>query len=82
MSSEADGLASGNEPALPVASDISSADFGLIGSPDINARKLAASLMWAGIRKRVNALRRSRPSRGRSTERPEIVVCQFWATGA
>src|SRR6202011_4170204 len=46
MSSEADGLASGNEPVLP-PSDILSADFGLIGSPDIEARELVASCMWA-----------------------------------
>jgi hypothetical protein len=48
MSSEADGLVSGNEPALPPSDDLS-ADFGLIGSPDIRARKLAASHMWAAI---------------------------------
>src|ERR1700710_53115 len=41
MSSEADGLASGKEPALPDAvfgvDDTSPADFGLVGSPDIGA---------------------------------------------
>src|ERR1700738_108589 len=56
ISSAADGLASGNEPALPGAAlrpaANSVADFGLVGSPDISARKLAASLMWAGSRQR------------------------------
>jgi hypothetical protein len=53
MSSEADGFASGNEPDLPDAAfwlaDSSVADFGLVGSPDISARKLQQSSMWAGI---------------------------------
>src|SRR6516225_6847168 len=44
MSSEADGLASGSEPSLPV-SDALSADFGLVGSPDIKARFIATSAM-------------------------------------
>src|ERR1700681_2846613 len=52
MSSEADGLASGNEPALPEAAfcaeDASVADFGLVGSPDISARKLPQALCGAG----------------------------------
>src|SRR6202022_3838526 len=43
MSSEADGFFSGNEPVLPDADfraeDTSVADFGLVGSPDISARK-------------------------------------------
>jgi hypothetical protein len=56
MSSEADGLASGNAPAFPDAvfraEDTSVGDFGLVGSPDISARKIAARLMWAGIRER------------------------------
>src|SRR5450756_2504298 len=43
MSSEADGLASGNEPTLPDAAfcveATSPADLGLIGSPDIGARE-------------------------------------------
>src|ERR1700726_384718 len=46
MSSAADGMDSGSEPLLP-ASDILSADFGLIGSPDIEARELVACPMWA-----------------------------------
>src|ERR1700680_1462091 len=45
MSSAADGLASGNEPVLP-PSDILSAGFGLIGSPDIEARGLGGR--WIG----------------------------------
>src|ERR1700710_467799 len=44
MSSDADALASGTEPALPDsdldAEATSPADFGLVGSPDISARKL------------------------------------------
>src|ERR1700687_2193810 len=47
MSSEADGLASGTEPALPDAAlrpaDTSVADFGLVGSPDISARYYSKS---------------------------------------
>src|SRR5580700_11991269 len=43
MSSDADGFASGNAPALPdtafCVGVTSSADFGLVGSPDISARK-------------------------------------------
>src|ERR1700748_2929547 len=40
MSSEAGGLPSGNEPALPASrpAAISPGDFGLVGSPDIKAR--------------------------------------------
>src|SRR5256885_8368328 len=48
MSSDADGLVSGNEPALPdpafCAEVTSPAGFGLIGSPDISARKLQQAL--------------------------------------
>src|SRR5471030_3113789 len=48
MSSEADGLASGIEPALPDAAlrpaDTSPADLGLVGSPDISARGLQQAL--------------------------------------
>src|SRR5271169_6187214 len=48
MSSEADGFASGNEPALPDAAfgaEVTSpADFGLVGSPDISARKIMQAL--------------------------------------
>src|SRR5664279_5299799 len=48
MSSETDGLASGNEPALLDAffcvEDTSVADFGLVGSTDISARKLKQAL--------------------------------------
>ena len=44
MSSEADGIAFGNEPDLPGLAfwpaDTSPADFDLVGSPDISARKL------------------------------------------
>src|SRR5437870_4839483 len=44
ISSEAEGLASGKEPDLPAslfcAEDTSPADFGLVGSLDISARKL------------------------------------------
>src|SRR5712692_7949898 len=51
MSSEADGVASGNEPALPDAAfwpaDTSVADFGLVGSPDMSARKLPQRLCGA-----------------------------------
>src|ERR1700722_12205676 len=54
MSSAADGLASGNEPPLPdaafCADAISAADLGLVGSPDISARRLQQALMWDGIR--------------------------------
>src|SRR3954454_17486682 len=51
MSSEADGFVSGNEPALPdavFAEAISVADFGLVGSPDINAHKLLRALCGTG----------------------------------
>src|SRR3974390_1096364 len=64
MSSEADGLASGNEPSLP-APDPFVGDFGLVVSPDIRARfecngaaatgcecqkrTLSASPMWAVV---------------------------------
>src|ERR1700694_1151652 len=52
MSSEADGLASGNEPALPDAAlrpaDTSVADFGLVGSPDISARNFQQALCGPG----------------------------------
>src|ERR1700676_4700258 len=48
ISSEADGLVSGNEPALPDAAlrpaGTSVADFGLVGSPDIRARHLQQAL--------------------------------------
>jgi hypothetical protein len=55
MSSEADGLASGKEPALPDAvfcEGISVADFDLVGSPDMRRSQVAASLMWAGSSQR------------------------------
>src|SRR5437879_1809920 len=56
MSSEADGLSSGSEPALPdadfCAENTSPVDFGLVGSPDIKRSRIVASLMWAGIRER------------------------------
>src|SRR5260370_11125932 len=52
MSSEADGLASGNEPALPDAAlrpaDTSVADFDLVGSPDISARNFQQALCGPG----------------------------------
>src|SRR6478609_1600454 len=52
MSSDADGLVSGNEPALPdpasCAEVTSPAGFGLVGSPDINARKLQQGLCGPG----------------------------------
>src|SRR5579863_2488314 len=44
MSSEADGLSCGNEPALRPSG---TAGFGLIGSPDMNARAQIANPMWA-----------------------------------
>src|SRR6202158_697126 len=48
MSSDADGFACGNEPDLPDAAfwpaDTSPADFDLVGSPDISARKLPQAL--------------------------------------
>jgi hypothetical protein len=48
MSGEADGLASGNDPAFPAtfccAEDTWLADFGLTGSPGINARNLQQAL--------------------------------------
>src|ERR1700735_2075682 len=46
MSSEADGLSCGNEPAAPVLrpADTSPVDFGLVGSPDINTRKWLQAL--------------------------------------
>src|SRR5687768_17005046 len=50
ISSEADGLASGN--GLPDAAfcdaDTSPADFGLVGSPDISTRKLQRALCGPG----------------------------------
>src|SRR6266478_7346264 len=52
MSSDADGLVSGNEPALPdpafCAEVTSPAGFGLIGSLDIIARKLQQALCGPG----------------------------------
>src|ERR1700739_2672711 len=52
ISSEADGFVSGNEPALPdadfCADNISVADFGLVGSPGIGARKLLQALCGPG----------------------------------
>jgi hypothetical protein len=54
MSSDADGLVSGNEPALPdpgfCAEVILPGGFGLIGSPDINARRLQQALCGPGSR--------------------------------
>src|SRR5580704_18026405 len=51
MSSEADGLVSGSEPALAEAAFFEEAtsvsDFGLVGSPDISARKLPQALCGA-----------------------------------
>src|ERR1700690_3211439 len=48
MSSAADGISCGNEPALPAAvlrrADVSTGDFGLVGSPDIKARKWLQAL--------------------------------------
>src|SRR5258708_38163444 len=47
ISSEADGRASGSAPDLPAAAfwpDTSAADFGLVGSPDINTRQLQQAL--------------------------------------
>jgi hypothetical protein len=56
MSSEADGVASGNEPALPDAAvrpaETWSADFGLVGSPDMSARKLPQRFMWSAVGER------------------------------
>src|SRR5207248_7473486 len=50
MSSAVDDLVSGSEPALPVvAAELISPGLGLVGSPVISARELAASSMWAGI---------------------------------
>src|ERR1700688_3591318 len=52
MSSDADGFACGSEPALPDAAfcvaDTSPGDFGLVGSPDISARKLQQALCGPG----------------------------------
>src|SRR5580698_2552281 len=52
MSSDADGLASGTEPVLPDsaldAEATSPADFGLIGSLDMSARKWLQVLCGAG----------------------------------
>src|SRR5450631_4592924 len=52
MSSEADGLASGNTPVLPDSAlrpaGTSVGDFGLVGSPDISARKLPQVLCGPG----------------------------------
>src|ERR1700683_2570278 len=57
ISSDAEGFASGREPvlldgALPALAfsvgDTSPADFGLVGSPDIGARKLPRALCGAG----------------------------------
>src|ERR1700692_2732813 len=56
MSSEVDGLASGNGPALPDAAfcveATSPEDWGLVGSADIGARNNCSNLMWAGFRQR------------------------------
>src|SRR5476649_524945 len=52
ISSDADGLASGSEPDLPDAvfprPDTSVVDFGLVGSPDISARKWLQALCGLG----------------------------------
>src|SRR4029450_10567659 len=52
MSSDADGLVSGNDLALPApafcAEVTSPAGFGLVGSPDINARELQQALCGPG----------------------------------
>src|ERR1700753_3596254 len=52
ISSEADGAVSGNDPDLPDAvlraGDTSVSDFGLVGSPDISARRLQQVLCGAG----------------------------------
>src|SRR6266436_449494 len=52
MSSEADGVASGNRPAVPDSAfwpaDTSPADLGLVGSPDMSARELQRALCGTG----------------------------------
>src|SRR5665213_1864715 len=68
MSSAADGFASGNEPALPDAAfcvaDASVAGLGLVGSPDINARRLPQAL--CGLQRANGQCARSVPGRYRS----------------
>src|SRR5260370_22144541 len=49
ISSAVGDLVSGSEPALAVLdAELTSPDLGLVGSPDISARKFPASSMWAG----------------------------------
>src|SRR6266481_6186416 len=78
MSSEADGLASGNAPVLPDSAlrpaGTSVADFGLVGSPDINARQLLQPLCGPGSghgqcarRARLYAARENEASIGSAT---------------
>jgi len=59
ISSDADGVASGNVPDLPATACFSEdrwlEDFGFTGSPDINARKSAASLYMGRAPRAVNA---------------------------
>src|SRR4030088_475765 len=53
MSSEPAGFASGTEPAFPdafCAEETSVADFGLVGSPDISARRLQQALCGQRMR--------------------------------
>src|ERR1700731_859044 len=52
ISSEAEGFVSGNEPALPDAAFCAgeTSDLGLVGSPDISARKLQQVLCGPGPR--------------------------------
>jgi hypothetical protein len=74
ISSEADDLASGNAPALPdaafCAEDTSAADFGLVGSPDISARRLQQVLMWVTFGERSMRANRADPSGGEGVIRP------------
>src|SRR6266545_2354925 len=53
MSSEADGFASGNRPALPDSAfwpaATSPADLGLVGSPDMSTRELRRVLCGPGL---------------------------------
>src|ERR1700739_760073 len=82
MSSAADGLSSGNEPALPASrpAAISPTDFGLVGSPDINARKRLQAL--CGLQSpRGQCKAPAQPDFGPAFDCRRDASGQFWATG-
>src|SRR5258708_29022145 len=62
MSSDADGLLSGSDPSAPAFAEVTSADLGLVGSPDIGAhmwlRALISARTWRRVvRDRLDRLR-------------------------